>query len=148
MARTLTQLPGFNDLADFLEYVEARAAEFQAGAASPGDAAAAADTGAFGGLTPLPNPDAEADAAATAAEEQQLAAAARRRKRQQKREEEAAAAAAEAAARAAAAAEAEAALRPWVTPDGKKAIAALEGMGAHVYLPGDKKDMDWGILAG
>ncbi len=38
--------------------------------------------------------------------------------------------------------------KEWETAEGQKAVQALQSMGAKVYLPGGKDDLDWGVLAG
>ena len=181
-ANEIARLPGFGDLVDFFDFLEQRAAELrvagllgdddddddddeedgdgdeEGGVPGGGEfgrawrehVAAARAAREAAGWRPVPA-DAGADAAATAAAE-------RRR-----REEEAAAAAAAAAE--------EAARRPWATPEGRRAVQALEALGARVYLPeaetssgsssssggsdgsGDAggkgaAPMDWGALAG
>jgi hypothetical protein len=167
-ARALTQLPGFGDfagfvegatgdIAAFLEYVEARAAEIQ-GLGSADEAGAAGAPA----LAPPPGPqtagqDGEkrqqaAAAADAAAADKAMKAEARAAARVAKPAAKAAAVTAPPPVAAAEAAappkEPEVPLQPWETPEGKRAISALEGMGARVHLPADKKDMDWGILAG
>jgi len=176
MARHISQLPGFSDLSEFFEFIEARAAEFDSLASLLDDGDDGDDGGGGGGDTDeqgLPG-GGEVDRAWREHLAQQAAQVAARlaaaaagaaagigstagagsaiprgqvqrgvavegpgggvgvQEQQQEGKQP----------------EVERVLRDWETPEGLRAVQALQSMGAKVYLPGGKDDLDWGVLAG